>query len=82
MPVSGLVLTLNDDPTLRSDAIAAIEADERLTIGDAQGLHLPVVAETDTIGEGKQLLREELMDIDGVVFVKLITVNFEDQVPA
>ena len=78
MPISGLVVTLSDDESQRDNAIATLEADERFTVGDRQDNHLPVVADTDTIDEGKQLLRDELMDVHGVIFVNVITVNFED----
>ena len=81
MPVSGLVVTLSDDEEERAGAVDTIAADERLTIGEAQKNRLPVVAETETIGEGSELMRDELLDIDGVVFVDLVTVNFEDDVP-
>lgn len=80
MPVSGLVVTLSDDEPEQQRALEAIEADERLTIGDRQKNRLPIVAETPSIDEGTELVREELLDIEGVVFVDLITVNFEDEV--
>lgn len=82
MPISGLVVTLSDDKQQRHRAIATIDADDRLTIGERQKNRLPVVAETGTIGEGRQLMREELLEIDGVMFVDLVTVNFEDQTGA
>lgn len=80
MPVSGLVVTLSDEQSARQNALETIEADERLEIGDRQKNRLPVVADTESIDGGTELVRDELLDIEGVVFVDLITVNFEDEV--
>lgn len=80
MPVSGLVITLSDEINARRHALAAIESDERLTVGERQKNCLPVVADTESIQEGSRLVRQELMDLDGVEFVDVVSVNFEDEV--
>ena len=78
MPVSGLVVTLSDDEKKSAQATLALKVDSRLTIGERQKNRLPVVAETETIGEGSRLVRQELLEVDGVIFVDVVTVNFED----
>lgn len=78
MPVSGLVVTLSDDEKKSAQATLALKGDSRLTIGERQKNRLPVVAETETIGEGSRLVRQELLEVDGVIFVDVVTVNFED----
>ncbi len=78
MPISGLVVTLSDDEDKSARVVATLEADARILVGERQKNRLPVVAETDTIGEGSQLVRQDLLEIDGVVFVDVVSVNFED----
>ncbi len=77
MPISGLVVTLSDDEQQSTEAMAALEADDRITVGDRQKNRLPIVAETGSIDEGHRLVRDELPDIEGVVFVDVVTVKFE-----
>jgi hypothetical protein len=78
MPISGLVVTLSDDKNEQARAIEVLSADTRLTIGERQKNRLPVVAETKGVKEGSRLVRQELLDIEGVRFVDVVTVNFED----
>lgn len=80
MAISGLVITLTDDPKVRAHAIASIEEHDRITVGDRQKNRLPVVLETESSREGSRLVRETLMDLEGVEFVDVVTVNFEDEV--
>ncbi len=78
MPISGLVVTLSNDGGEQARALKVLDDDRRLTLGELQKNRLPLVAETETIGEGSRLLREELKAVDGVVFVDVVSVNFED----
>lgn len=78
MPISGLVVTLSDDPSLHKIALDQLASDPRLTLGELHGNRLPVVAETDTVRQGTNLVREELLDIPGVVFVDVVSVDFSD----
>ncbi len=80
MPVSGLVITLSDDVSARRRVMEAIAEDERITPGECQKNRLPVVLETKTANEGSRLVRQTLMDMEGVEFVDVVTVNFEDEV--
>lgn len=72
---SGLVLTLDDDPSVRARLLAALEGDSRLVVGQAQGLHLPVATEAES-PEAAEALAERLRDLDGVRFVDVVFVHF------
>ncbi len=78
MPISGLVITLSDDPSQRQIALDQLATDPRLTLGQLHGSRLPVVAETETVRQSTDLVREELLDIPGVVFVDIVSVDFSD----
>ncbi len=78
MPISGLVVTLSDVPSLQKSALDQLASDPRLTLGELHGIRLPVVAETQTVRQGTDLVREELLDIPGVVFVDVVSVDFSD----
>ena len=78
MPISGLVVTLSDDEEEQKKALATLEADDRITLGELQENRQPLVLETEGIKEGSKMVRADLLDIDGVVFVDVVTVNFED----
>lgn len=75
MTVSGLVLTLSEDPIDRGRALDALVADQRVICGEAQGLRLPVVTETDT-PEASEALCESLGRIPGVLFVDVVSIAF------
>lgn len=78
MPISGLVLTLSDEPSLQQAALSQLALDSRLSLGELQVNRLPVVAETDTIRQSTRLVREELLTIPGVIFVDVVMVDFSD----
>ena len=80
MAISGLVITLTDDPTLRARAMTAIEGEDRITVGERKKNRLPVVLETKSSQQGSHLVREKLMDLEGVEFVDVVTVDFRDEV--
>lgn len=69
---------MTHDEARRRAAIEKLHADTRLTIGDLDGVQLPVVTETDTVGEGIEIVQGVLPDIDGVEFVHVVSVDFSD----
>lgn len=75
MTVSGLVLTLAEDPIARAHALEALNADPRVLRGEAQGLRLPVVTEAETAEEAEALC-EALGRLPGVVFVDVVSIAF------
>ena len=78
MPISALVLTLSDEAESREEALRALEADPRLTVGKLQNTQLPVVVDTETMFEGIDLVRTELPEIGGVTYVHVVSVDFSD----
>lgn len=78
MTVSALVLTLEEDDDARTRALFALGADPRVTCGEPQGLRLPVVTETESLMEAKELV-EGLGALPGVTFVDVVSVAFEDE---
>lgn len=79
MPVSGLVLTLERDASLRSVVLDVLEADGRVTAGEPieESFLLPVVTETATMDE-HQALWNELSALDGVLMIRLAFHDFSD----
>lgn len=77
MPISALVITLSDTESLRSAAVCALKDDPMLEVGAACGNRLPVVAETPTLSESRQLF-DRLQLTRGIQFVDVVSVNFED----
>jgi hypothetical protein len=77
MPISGLVITLHEDPDARAAAMARLAEDPRLTLGRPVAERLPVVAESRSAGEGAALV-EELGQHAGVVRVDVVSIDFED----
>ncbi len=79
MPISSLVLTLEDSPELRAHALSALAGDARLTLGTALvSRWLPVVAETDSLAEGEALC-ESLRELPGVCFLDVVMVDFSEE---
>lgn len=76
MTISALVLTL--DPATAGATLARLAGDTRLTLGQAQGCQVPVVAETATSREGRALM-EALQETPGIDLVHLVMVDFSDE---
>lgn len=77
MMISGLVVTLAEDPRRRAEALAALGGDGRLTLGEEAGRKLPVVVETGTAQESEELV-ESLLGTAGVDFVDVVYVDFSE----
>lgn len=79
MPIAAWVVTL--DAGRRDEALAALSADARLTLGEGRpgggGERLPVVVETATLAEGESVF-EAVSATPGVVFVDVVGVDFSD----
>jgi hypothetical protein len=75
MIVSSLVITLAPEPELRTRALAMLVEDPRLTLGDAIGDRLPVVAETPSAELGARLC-DELATRAGVLGVHVVAIDF------
>jgi nitrate reductase NapAB chaperone NapD len=77
MSISGLLITLADDPRASEAAISALQADPRIDVGERRGPYLPVVADTTGKREN-QGLWDELNDLAGVINVNLVFADLGD----
>jgi nitrate reductase NapAB chaperone NapD len=77
MTISGLLITLAEDPQASDAAISALEADPRIDVGERNGSYLPLV--TDTPGEQEsRRLWDKLNELAGVINVNLVFTDLDD----
>ena len=76
MPVSGLVVILNDEPRPRAEALEAIGREARITRGALEANRLAVVLDTASSAEDRQVW-DWLGSLPGVTFVEVAFVGFE-----
>ncbi len=76
MPVSGLVVSLSDEPRRRAEALGAIDREARIAVGVCEANRLAIVLDTASSEEDKQLW-EWLGSLPGVSFVEVAFVGFE-----
>lgn len=80
MSISGLVITLSEDPAEARAATEALSADPRLQLGDVFGRRLALVAETeDAVGDRE--LWDDLRATPGVVHVDVAFVHLSHAEP-
>jgi len=78
MPVSGLVLSLCDEPYPRAETLAVMGREARITMGDLEANRLAIVLDTASSEEDRQLW-DWLGALPGVSFVEVAFVGFEQQ---
>lgn len=78
MPVSGLVVSLSQDPQLRAEAIDAINREPNITVGVREGNRLAIVLDTDSSQEDRQIW-DRLDSHPGVVLLEVAFVGFDPQ---
>ena len=76
MPISALVMQFETQRAL-SSVESRLASDQRITLGAPNGSYLPVVTETQTLRESRDLA-EDLEQLPGVLRVDLVFANFED----
>ncbi|MGB7345549.1 MAG: hypothetical protein WBD20_15150 [Pirellulaceae bacterium] len=76
MPISGLIVSLAEQDTLRDDAIEAIRLEPRIDIGVIDSQRMSIVVDTKSIDEDKQVWNW-LQELPGVVFVDVAMVGFD-----
>lgn len=76
MAISGLVITLSEHEAERAAALACIAKERALTLGQAHGLRLPAVLESDD-RHHYQRCWDALVDLPGVLQVDLVFVDYE-----
>lgn len=77
MTVSGLVLTIVGDASLRAAVLDRLRADPRLTLGTPVADRWPAAAETIDLREGEALVRA-LEATPGVARVDVVSVDFSE----
>jgi nitrate reductase NapAB chaperone NapD len=78
MTISGLLITLTDDPETSDAVITALQDDPRIDVGERLGPYLPVVADT-TGKQESQRLWDELRELAGVINVNLAFAHLDDE---
>ena len=78
MPVSGLAITLNSDSRSAKAAIDALDAHESIDIGQQHGHKLPIVTDTDSSRDDKQLM-SWINSLPGVSFVDITFIAFDEK---
>ncbi len=77
MPVSGLILTLSTDKDVVIKLLEWMDADDCVEIGQRVGNRLAIVLDT-TSKDADKLYWERLQNDDGVVFVDVSCVYFDE----
>ncbi|MCC5785710.1 MAG: hypothetical protein JJU33_03305 [Phycisphaerales bacterium] len=80
MPVSGLILSLSDDRRLRDGALEAINQHNAVSLGEMQGLRLPIVVDTADSDADREVWKW-LHELPGVLFVDLVCTDASDDAP-
>ncbi len=81
MSISGLVVTLSEDPGTSELAMKLLTLDRRLCVGERFGRRVAVMAETPSV-EADRSLWDELCTMPGVEFVDVAYVGLDDQATA
>ncbi len=79
MPVSGLMLTLDVDPTRAEDALRAIGRDDRCELGQRAGRRQAAVIDTPDEQANRRLWRW-LNDLPGIEHVDVVFVSLDAEV--
>jgi hypothetical protein len=78
MPVSGLVVSLKNDPRLRAEAINAIRCESSIEVGVIAGRRMAIVVDTNSSDDDKRIWCW-LGSLPGVAFVDVAMVGYEDE---
>ncbi len=78
MPISGLVITLSNDPALAEQALAFLNGDRRIELGERRGPCQPIVVDTTDLHEDHRL-RAQVCEQDGILKVDVTFVGFDEE---
>ena len=78
MPISGLVVTLSDNPVLQQAALAAMREHPALELGERTRNQIALVAESACEQEDR-LIWEWLHALPGVAMVVVAFIHFDDE---
>lgn len=77
MPISGLVISMVNQPQSQRDTIQSIASDSRIEIGVVESGRVAIVSETESSQEDKALW-QWLQELPGVVHIDLAFASVED----
>ncbi len=77
MAISGIVLTLCDDPAAAESAIGSLSHDSRITLGERFERRIAAIAETPN-AQADQDLWDDLRSTHGIVNVDVTFVGFDE----
>ncbi len=70
MAVSSLVITTNSE--FKEIQRQQLQEDYRVTLGEAQGCFIPLVTETESVGDARDLA-ERILKLEGVLDAQLVS---------
>ena len=76
--VSGLVVTLHDDPVARADAMARIAAHPAISVATPKDRWLPIAVDARDQRESRDI-HDWLLALEGVAFVDVVSVSFASE---
>ena len=76
MPVSGLVVSLSQEPQLRAEALDAISREAKITLGEREGNRLAIVLDTDSSQEDRHIW-DWLHSLPGIALLEVAFVGFD-----
>lgn len=77
MPITGLLLTLSDEPNLQQEVFTHLQRRAELQTGPLVGRWLPVALATDSDAQCREL-HDWMLSVSGVEYVDVVCVNFEE----
>lgn len=78
MPISGLLLTLNDNPTAKSETLLALQSHPGIETGQCVERWLPISVEAENDEESRQL-HDWISALPAVEFVDVVSVHFDEE---
>ena len=78
MPISGLLLTLNDNPTAKSETLLALQSRSGIETGQCVERWLPIAVDAADDQESRQL-HDWISALPAVEFVDVVSVHFDEE---
>lgn len=78
MPISGLLLTLNENPSAKSETLLALQSRSEIEIGQCVERWLPIAIDAADDEESRQL-HDWISALPAVEFVDVVSVHFDEE---
>jgi hypothetical protein len=78
MPISGLLLTLNENPYTRTETILALRSRSEIETGQCVERWLPIATDAADDEESRQL-HDWILALPAVEFVDVVSVHFDEE---